>query len=664
MVADSVLTASVNASPTASESAFSIAPQQVQLQPKAKPATTALASNLPAIRLRTDTLDRLVNQAGEVNFASGKLESHVSTLKTAMTDLQDNVSRITAQLREVEIAAESQMSSRLEASKADTAQFDPLEFDRFTRFQELTRMLAESLGDMTELQSTIRNTVASADRDLASQGRLNRNLTQSLMRTRLVQFDALADRLYRVSRQSAIDTGKKLGLDIVGGSVEIDRSILERMTAPIEHLLRNAVVHGLETTAARRTAGKPEQGKITLRVRQLGNEIEITLSDDGAGLNLGKIRSRAEEMGLVNADSVLDANQISEFIFLQGFSTADVVSELAGRGVGMDVVRSEVLGSGGRIQVQTTVGQGSDFIIRLPLTLAVNQVVVVRAGTTRYAIPAALVQGLHTLKAADLAHAYDQAKIEIRGQTYPFAYLPDLLKLNLMAEQARVSTLMLIENGAERVAVQVDEIIGNQEVVVKNIGSLLALLPGISSATILADAGLCLILDPVALWQNFNRTSTTLVNTSIVKNMTRDETFSRKTEPVQLSKTVMVVDDSLTVRKITERLLLRAGYQVLLAKDGVDALEQLVEARPDVMLVDIEMPRMDGFDLTRNIRADEKFNATPIVIITSRMADKHREYAMSLGVDVYLGKPYRDDELLAWVANFMTQGRAAAAKAA
>ena len=599
------------------------------------------------LRVRADVVDKLVNEAGEIAIARGRIEGEMRSLKGSLLDLTENVIRLRNHLREVEIQAESQMLSRQALATEQDRRFDPLEFDRFTRFQELTRMMAESVNDVATSQQALLQNLDHAEAALTAQARLSREHSQALMNVRMVPFNTLADRLYRVVRQIAKDLGKRANLDIRGGQTEIDRSVLEKMTGPLEHLLRNAVAHGLEPPVGRRTAGKPEIGQITLRVAQEGNEIVMQLTDDGAGLDIERIRARAVAAGLVDAAEQPGDEQLAQLIFKPGFSTAEAVSAVAGRGIGMDVVRNEAANLGGRVRVDFEAGKGTRFHVHLPLTLAVTQAVLVRVGGRRYAIPSSMVAQASELKPDAIAAIRADGGIIWLGERYAWHYLPHLLgNAAARPEPARRHWLLLVRGGDQGVAVEVDDLAGNQELVVKNIGPQLARVAGVAGATVLGDGEIVLILNPVALAA---RPRLTLPSPS-EPAVAAVEGGSGAAAP-GAPGTVMVVDDSLTVRKITGRLLARAGYRVLTAKDGVDALEQLLDIVPDVMLVDIEMPRMDGFDLTRNIRADQRLARVPIIMITSRIADKHRNYAREIGVDHYLGKPYDEDELLSLIAD-------------
>jgi len=641
-------------------------------QTTAAPATGVALPGVALLRVRAEVLDRLVNQAGEVSISRSRLENEVETLRSSLLELTENVTRMRHQLREVEIQAESQMSSRTALS--GEREFDPLEFDRFTRLQELTRMMAETVNDVSTVQTTILRTVEGAGNNLQAQARLTRELQQDLMRVRMVPFSSVSERLYRVTRQVAKELDKRVTLDIRGGSIDMDRSVLEKMVAPFEHLLRNAIVHGIETREQRRKSGKSETGEIRLEVRQEGNEVVIHFNDDGRGLDLDRIKEKAKKVGLIQLDQTIGDAEAIDLIFQSGFSTVQEVTELAGRGVGMDVVRAEAATLGGRVAVTSISGVGASFTIHLPLTLAVTQVVLLKTGENTYAVPSVLVEQVQQVKAPVLAQAYNQGAIFWQGHRVPMYYLSTVLADYEAAPKAQQYTpIIIMKTGVDRVALHVDEVIGNREVVVKNIGPQLSRMIGISGATVLGSGDIVLILDPLPLAlkasQDVQRAPRMITSGNEPANMAIvdadlgaiheiDATPGSLRPAQQLvqglrrQSIVMVVDDSLTVRKVTQRLLSREGYQVMLAKDGVDALEQLQAFTPDVMLVDIEMPRMDGFDLTRNVRNGERTRDIPIIMITSRTADKHRNYAHELGVNAYFGKPYQEEDLLNAIAGF------------
>ena len=634
-------------------------------KPNVAPLPSLAISNAASslVRVRADILDRLVNQAGEVSISRSKLESEVDTLRSSLTELTDNVSRLRDQLREVEIQAEKQITSRMELT--GDKEFDPLEFDRFTRLQELTRMMAESVNDVATVQTTLGRTIDGASNDLHTQARLTRELQQDLMRVRMIPFSSVSERLYRIARQTSKELDKRVNLDIRGTSVEVDRGVLEKMTAPFEHMLRNAIVHGIESKKVRLEKGKSEVGELLIEIRQEGNEVVIHFTDDGQGLNLNRIREKAQSVGLLTDESQVGESEIVNLIFEPGFSTASEITEIAGRGVGMDVVRSEAAALGGRVSVVSEEGKGAHFTIHLPLTLAVTQVVIISAGGKIFAVPSVLVEQVQQLKSSALANAYNDGAIMWQGNRVPMHYLPSMLgETEAIPDTLQYTPVLIMKSDKDRVAVHVDQIIGNREVVVKNVGPQLSRMIGIAGATVMGSGDIVLILNPVPLAQKIEHERAKLTDIDLKKSdgdlgsVAEISNENTKTKPVQgLRKhnVVMVVDDSLTVRRVTQRLLLREGYQVVLAKDGIDALEQLQSVTPDVMLLDIEMPRMDGFDLTRNMRSDSRTENIPIIMITSRTADKHRNYAAELGVNEYFGKPYREAELLAAISSFINK---------
>ena len=613
------------------------------------------ASN-QAVRVRSQLLDRLVNQAGEVMITRSRLEAELKQLRASLSDLSGNLDRLRSQLRDIELQAESQMQSRLAQSKETATGFDPLEFDRFTRVQELTRMMAESVNDVATVQRSLQRTVEATEDDLIAQGRQTRELQRDLLRTRMVEFEGISDRLYRVVRQSSKEAGKQVKLDITGGSIEMDRGVLDRMTPAFEHLLRNCVAHGIEAPDARVKAGKEAIGTIVIGLSHEGNDVSVQFDDDGAGLDIARIRDKALQQGLIKPDQELSDQEAAGLIFMHGFSTAAQVTELAGRGIGMDVVRSEVNALGGRIETQTRAGKGTSFKLVLPLTTAVTQVVMIRSGKLSVGVPANLVELVKRAPAKEVQQAYNSGTYEFNGETLPFFWSGALLQASQRSVEPQGKTLpvVIFRSAAQRIALHVDEVLGNQEVVVKNLGPQLARLPGLAGMTVLASGAVVLIYNPVAL---------TTVYGDLARQLSADSAQPDVLEqsglrlPAMMPSVpeiplVLVVDDSITVRRVTQRLLQREGYRVALAADGLQALAKLADELPAVILSDIEMPRMDGFDLARNIRGDARLAKLPIIMITSRIAEKHREHARELGVDHYLGKPYAEEELLSLVKHY------------
>jgi chemosensory pili system protein ChpA (sensor histidine kinase/response regulator) len=635
-------------------------PVPVQAQPGAiePPAPLSLQQAYNAasqvVRVKTQLLDRLVNQAGEVITSRSRLEAEVGQLRSALTDLSGNLERLRTQLRDVELQAETQMQSRMAQVKDEQHNFDPLEFDRFTRMQELTRMMAESVNDVATVQRALQRTVASGEDDLAAQARQARELQHGLLRTRMVEFESLAERLYRVVRQAAKEEGKQVRLDIVGGAIEVDRGILERMTPPFEHLLRNSVVHGVEAAPLRAERHKDATGVITIEVHQAGNDVSIEFRDDGNGLDLQHIRQGAERKGLIAPGQTLSDDGIANLVFVSGLSTASQVSGLAGRGVGMDVVRTEVQALGGRIETRTQSGHGTTFKLVLPLTTAVTQIVMLRVGEITIGVPSNLVELVRRVSHADLQKAYGSGSFSHGTGALPFFWGGALLQSSPRSQEptAHAATVIVFHSAAQRLAMHVDEVLGNQEVVVKALGPQLSRLPGLAAITTLASGEVALIYNPVALATVYGdqaKALTASAKQSAALVAVPAPAAARQPE----APLVLVVDDSITVRRVTQRLLQREGYRVALAADGLQGLEQLRKERPAVVLSDIEMPRMDGFDFVRNIRSDAQWRDLPVVMITSRSAEKHREHARELGVNHYLGKPYSEEQLLTLIRDYV-----------
>ncbi|MDV9040143.1 Hpt domain-containing protein [Stenotrophomonas sp. RAC2] len=585
------------------------------------------------VRVRADLLDRLVNHAGEVAIYRSRLEQQLGAFRGAMGELERTNARLRDQLRRLDLETEAQIVARYQREQDQADQkFDPLELDRFSTLQQLSRALNESAADLGGLQGVLDDLSRQYDSLLQQQSRVSSELQDGLMRARMVPFDGLVPRLRRVVRQSGMDTGKQVHLTLEGTHGELDRNVLDRMVAPLEHMLRNSVAHGLEAPEQRRAAGKPEEGEIAIRLHREGSEIVLEVADDGAGLDREAIRRRAIDRGLLAADAQPNEQELDNLIFASGFTTADQVSQLAGRGVGMDVVRNEVRQLGGSVDIQSVRGQGVRFTLRLPQTLAVTQAVFVQIGETTFAVPVASVSGIGRLsrerfEAADSSYRYS-------GEDYPLYDLGSLVgQAPARADGQDQVPLLLVRAGDLRAAVAIDQVLGNREIVVKPVGLQIASVPGIYGATITGDGRVVVILDVAPLVRRFLANPTL----PVLANAPRQE------RQVPL---VMVVDDSLTMRKVTGRILERHNFEVSVARDGVEALERLEERVPDLMLLDIEMPRMDGYELATAMRADPRYRDVPIVMITSRSGDKHRQRAFEIGVQRYLGKPYQELDLM------------------
>jgi chemosensory pili system protein ChpA (sensor histidine kinase/response regulator) len=594
------------------------------------------------VRIRADLLDRLVNYAGEVAIYRARLEQQLGAFRSNLGELNQTTTRLREQLRRLEIETEAQIVARFqrEGETMDET-FDPLELDRFSTQQQLSRALSESANDLVNLQGNLDEITRQYETLLLQQSRVSSDLQEGLMRTRMVPFDALVPRLRRVLRQAASDTGKQVQLKVDGASGEMDRNVLDRMTAPLEHMLRNSMAHGLELPADRRKAKKAEEGTVRIAVQREGSEVVLKVSDDGRGMDKKAIRAKAIERGLMKPDAELTDDELYGLVLETGFSTAETVSRLAGRGVGMDVVYSEIRQLGGTLQIKSEEGKGSEFIIRLPFTLAVTQAVFVKIGETSFAVPIASVQGVGRIDRKELAKqlSTDKPVFTYAGEEYAIHDIGRLIgHLPAKAQDSLQMPLLLARSGDLRTAICIDQVLGSREIVVKPVGPQVSSVPGIFGATIMGDGRVVVILDVAPLVRR---------QSALARDATPEAPLPElPVAPVQRIPVVMVVDDSITMRKVTGRVLERNNMEVLTAKDGVDAVEKMAERVPDLVLLDIEMPRMDGYEVAQNMRSDPRLKDVPIIMITSRTGEKHRQRAMEIGVDRYLGKPYQEPELM------------------
>ncbi len=583
------------------------------------------------VRVRAGLLDRLVDKAGEVLVLRSRLAQQMDAFRGALGELERTNARLQDQVRRLDLETEAQIVARYEREE-DSAQapFDPLELDRFSSVQALSRALGESAADLGGLQAALDDVARQYESLLQQQARVSSELGDGLARARRVSLDSVLPRLERVLRQAGDDAGKQVQLQVEDNHGDLDRNVLDRLVAPLEHLLRNAVAHGLEAPAQRQAAAKPAHGTVLLRLERQGTEMVLEVADDGAGLDHEAIRERAVQRGLLAADAVPSTHELDGLVFASGLSTAPQVSALAGRGVGLDVVSSEVGQLGGSIDVQSSRGAGTRFIIHLPQRLNVAQSLFVRVGETVHAVPVVSVTGVGEISRERLLQG---GSYHYGGQDHALHALGDLLGQPPSSVPAPASVqvpLLLVQAGELHAAVAVDEILGQGEVLVKAVAPQLTSVPGILGATLGAEGSVMLVLDIAPLVRNRPKAR---------------EAGGHVPLPATVPR-ILVVDDSLTMRKVTSRLLERHGLAVDTARDGVQALENLQARLPAMVLLDVEMPRMDGYELVAAMRDDPRMVAVPVVMITSRSGEKHRQRALALGVQHYLGKPYQEAELM------------------
>ncbi|WP_300724722.1 Hpt domain-containing protein [Pseudomonas sp.] len=611
-------------------------------------------TGLDTLKVPAESLEDWVNLAGEASMLRGRLEQQVNEGQVALNEMQTTLERMHDQLRRLDGETQGRLHRRShsEADGAAYDEFDPLEMDRHSLLQQLSRGLFESASDLLDLKATLAARNQDAYSLLLKQARVNTQLQEGLMDSRMVPFERVLPRLKRIVRQVASELGKQVEFSVINAEAEIDRNVLERMVAPLEHMLRNAVDHGLEPASVRHASGKPEQGLITLELSNEGGDVVFDMRDDGAGVPLEAVRRKAILRGLLNPQVSISDRDVLQFILQPGFSTAEKITQISGRGVGMDVVHEEVRLLGGSMTIDSVAGQGVHFQIRLPFSVSLNRALMVQCADEQYAIALNSIESIVRVMPNELEAFYqlNPPAYHYGGQTYELRYLGELLQTvgrpNRLSENQSLPVL-LVHCQDQRVALQVDALAGSREIVVKNLGPQFTGVQGVSGATILGDGRVVLILDLLA-YIRAHQARLPLQQAGHEAGGVLE--FSPSVRP----PLVLVVDDSVTVRKVTSRLLERNGMNVITAKDGLDAMSVLEEHLPDLMLLDIEMPRMDGFEVATQVRNDPRLKGLPIIMITSRTGQKHQSRAMAIGVNDYLGKPYQESVLLERIAYWST----------
>ncbi|EBA01459.1 Hpt domain-containing protein [Marinobacter sp. ELB17] len=638
----------------AAQEAPAPAPEQRQTPtvavPKPKPARTqtrkTLRTTQETIRVSAPLLDELVNLAGETSIARGRLEQQTSDFSHTLEEMAATIERLREQLRRMDIETETQILFRAEKELGPDygEDFDPLEMDRYSSIQQLSRALSESSSDLIDLRQTLADRIRDTKTLLVQQSRINTELQEGLMKTRMIPFASVVPRLRRIVRQISAELDKKANFEVYNAEGEMDRNVLERMIAPLEHMLRNALDHGVEAPEKRLAAGKAETGEISLSLQREGGDVVLRMRDDGAGISTEQVRNKAVSQGLVGPNDVLTEREVLQLIMTPGFSTAKEITQVSGRGVGMDVVASEIKQLGGSLDIHSSAGHGTTFTVRLPFTVSVNRALMVTSGDNFYAIPLNTIEGIVRVSTYELEEYYkpEAPLYEYAGQEYRLQYLGNLLNSEHQPKlqgQALPLPVILVRGAEQPMALQVDSLVGSREIVVKSLGPQFNSVRGVSGGTILGDGNVVVILDLPAM-----------IRSDILSEQQRAsfKTDQPRQKPRlhQRATLVMVVDDSVTVRKVTSRLLERNGMEVITAKDGLDAVAQLQDYQPDIILLDIEMPRMDGFEVAGFVRHDDVLRNTPICMITSRTGEKHRERALAIGVNEYLGKPFQETTLL------------------
>ncbi len=649
------------------------------------------------VRVRLQKLDELVNLFGELLVNRSVLEERIQRLSRLVSDVgvSSNRLRDVGQKLESRFEAATLPSGRSvqvmpgegnqlsgfgsygkngrngTGAPAHLAEFDELELDRYTEFHQLARGLSEGISDMITLSAEMDAVIRECESVFTRENRLNTTFQDRLMKVRLVPLSTMAPRLYRAARAVALKQHKEFEFMLEGEETEVDRTVFEEIAGPLLHLMRNAVNHALETPEVREARGKSPVGQIKLSAGYEGNQVVITVRDDGIGLDQEHIRAVAIARGLIRADQTLSEGDLVDLIFRPGFSTAQVLSEESGRGVGLDVVRDSVSRLRGSMVVESMPGQGTAFTMKFPTSLAIQSAMMVRVAGQQYAIPTAMVETIGRLDNYKRTSLGGQQAISVNNELYPITALAQYLSLSTGQIDDK-APLLFVNNGGQRVALVVDDIRGKYDIVMKNLGPHLRNVHGVAGATILGNGQVILILELSRLLDTRIKTSAGgqrrefgapaqvmrgPVRQSIDLSSNRQSTASRipavqPTRP-ERGKHILVVDDSPSVRRVVSTMLKQHNWEVQMARDGVEALEMISIETPAAVLLDIEMPRMDGYELISTVRAQEQYRTLPLIVLTSRAASKHQQRATQLGASAYVVKPYQDEELLSTLSKLV-----------
>jgi chemotaxis protein histidine kinase CheA/ActR/RegA family two-component response regulator len=653
-----------------------------------------------SVRVRLQKLDELVNLFGELLVNRSVLEERIQRLVRLVADVGVSSNRLYGVGQKLESRFEAatlpsghavqvmpgegdhslaqrsltgssnhgvSSQSNHTTEPSHLVEFDELELDRYTEFHQLARGLSEGISDMTTLSTEMDTIIREAEGIFARENRLNTTFQDRLMKIRLVPLSSMAPRLYRAARAVALKQGKDFEFVLEGEDTEVDRTVFEEIAGPLLHLIRNAVNHAIETPDIRMQKGKSPIGLIKLSAAYEGNQVVITVTDDGSGIDLEHVRNTAIHRGLIRPDQVLNEADVLDLIFLSGFSTAEVLSEESGRGVGLDVVRDSVSRLRGGLAVDSTLGHGTSFIMKFPTSLAIQSAMMVKVGTQQFAIPTVMVEAIGRLDNFKRTSVAGQPALAVRNEIYLLNTLSQYLSLpsGPLDEKSQV---LLINAGGHRVALMVEEIKSKQDIVTKNLGPHLRHVYGILGGTVLGNGRVVLILELTELLSQRQKMGDVGVSTipqlpegigtppvslrqtidvsSPVKQTTPGRAAPAAVSQPKRGKHVLVVDDSPSVRRVVGNMLKQRGWEVQMARDGVEALEMISYEMPAAVLLDIEMPRMDGYELIATVRAQEQYRTLPLVVLTSRAASKHQQRAMQLGASAYVVKPYQDEELL------------------
>jgi chemosensory pili system protein ChpA (sensor histidine kinase/response regulator) len=635
---------------------FGVENKDLEVSEKTLPTEEVVGSaarSTKTLRVDTERIDDLVNLGGELIIALSALNQNMEIFSEAVNDIElarDKLKKIASDLEvsyEVKALEKLRTLPDFVAPEDDnTSQagrfddFDALELDRYSELNLVIRRLNESAVDVGALHTQLKNLHIDLDGHLTRQRVILSELQDKMMRVRMTPFSFITNKLRRTVREVAGNLHKEVILVITGETIELDRLIWEKLTDPLMHLLRNAVDHGVEPKELRQSLGKPDVAMVKLCASREGNQVVIRIMDDGAGLDYHAIKATALRMQLSDNVEELSENKLTRFIFYPGFSTRAKISEVSGRGVGMDVVKKNIQDLKGTIRVNSKKGQGTQFTIRIPLTLASMKALLFTAGTQTYAIALNDIQEIIHLEPESILGSSNDA-ILLNDEILPLFNMLELLNTESEPVSEYPATLVL-ESGGKRYALIIDSLVGQKEIVIKSLGSHLRYVKGISGATIMGDGSVVPILNLDEFIES--------------PSAVDEDTVESEGLMIESPLEILVVDDSVSIRQVVSRLMENQGWKVRTAKDGIDALEKLRESRPHLIVLDIEMPRMNGYEFLGALKAQTGYEGIPVVMLTSRTAAKHRKKAEALGAKGFMVKPYNDDEFIRLIHRLTGRG--------
>ncbi|MGA3292472.1 MAG: response regulator [Candidatus Acidiferrales bacterium] len=664
--------------------------------PTAAPRTTA-AQPLPqakSVRISLDRLDRMMNAVGELVINRTRMLGRLAELAKLVEVLTFSKSRLAGKVSEfqekhefnrirsslVPGSRQPQMDTFRRPSPAlppvtanDPFEFSDLEMDRYDDFNILSRSLTEISADVSEVLAQLEAFMGRVDADIDEFTKLAHHLQDEITAARMVPIGNLYTRLSRTVRDAAQAAAKPVELSLEGAETELDNNIIQHISDPLIHLVRNAVAHGIEDAETRRSAGKPEKGRISVRAYHRGNHIFIEVEDDGHGIDYELVRQAVIDSSAMSpvAAAELTERELREFLFRPGFSTASSTSELAGRGVGLDVVRANVHALNGEIEVRSETGRGACFTVKVPLTLIISQALFVRCGASVFALPLALVEEIRRIRPAEIEDVGGKLFTRVRDAVTEVMRLDLQLALPPLEPMNGYFHMVIVKVAGRHVGVVVEEVLGKDEIVIKNLGDYLRRVKLFPGTTIASDGSLILLIDLNRLVSAGTAERHALPASSPAARVfapgaeavASGSIPSEAVDAIEDDRVVVVADDSISVRKFVGRMLEKAGYRVKLASDGLEASEIVAQVGCHLVITDLEMPRMNGYELMSYLRQDPVARRIPVLVVTSRAGAKHRDRAMKEGASGFLTKPVQEDQLIATVESLIgseaPQGRLA-----